>query len=396
MNRGIKLLSAFFFILLARLPAHADSLAIYVPPIDSYGHPANMESGDIVYRRLAAVDFLPNNPLGALVVDSLQAYHAGVYLGFAYPESAVTGDTHKGLSYALPNHTVAEANTEEAGTHISPGLFRINYQQFRDAGAWVGAKRWPDITAAQRKAVVAGTTDMGWGEAQTQFVGIPNILTTAIVRKDRNLPATPDNINAIRCDTYVDMVYALAGLPIRGDIINFSDTYNTHMIATTTIHVGIIEYKIKIPLFLTKWNPYTQSHEPTLGDAAGTAPTIEIQDSAGHKLADNAEVSATDFKIYVNDGEYGSGIRLLEIWKGNPANADSTLVKSVWTNLMQGTTFYDTNHTYLPMEWYSASSPSGYLNYGRYYARAFDNAGNFSLGCAVCNAMQLKEETIYA
>jgi len=442
MNKFRTYLAAL--VLLFWTMAAALSSDVYVPPMGSYGMITEvpMMPGDVIYREESGLHNLleGDTRLSKMLYAHFQKYHPGIYLGFAYPDSVNAGVMRRGLSYTLSNHAVAEANRAGSpGPNINgnPGLFMPTYQQFRDAGPWIGAKTWKvSLSASQRRAIIASAITDHW--LNVSYVDDPE--SQAIkVKSDVSLPLmSPAGVSQIRDDTYVEMVYSLSGnldiqqvvrvLPpatVMPCILTNPDAYNNtkwndermdYLVIDLLVHKvggeifrGLLDIaKTKLVLVTDKVarmieqldavndvkdklialtrlqtaaNPYIQYNRSQLLKADSCeAPAIEVRDSAGHKLADNAEVSATNFQIYVNDGEYGSGIRLLEIWKGNPASADSTLVKSVWTNLMQGTTFYDTSHTYLPMEWYSASSPSGYLNYGRYYARAFDNAGNFSLG----------------
>ncbi len=99
-------------------------------------------------------------------------------------------------------------------------------------------------------------------------------------------------------------------------------------------------------------------------DSTAQPPQVTVKDSQDNEIPPDGVTSDTNIKIYATDTEYGSGLKLLEIWKGDP-NAGGTLFKSILKE-------YDIDHEYTSQE-------IGTLPEGEIYVRCHDQAGNDTL-----------------
>ncbi len=91
---------------------------------------------------------------------------------------------------------------------------------------------------------------------------------------------------------------------------------------------------------------------------SGISPQFFITDSLGKVLQDGDSTTQTSITVDATDGDHGSGLSLIEIWKGNP-DSGGALINSDDAD-------YPKNHTYS-----FSNLPNGDI-----YVRCFDQAGN--------------------
>jgi len=100
----------------------------------------------------------------------------------------------------------------------------------------------------------------------------------------------------------------------------------------------------------SQWTTRTKGDPPKL--------TIREKDSLGKEIPEGGYTTSKSILVTAGDGNNGSGLTLLEVWKGNP-DAGGSKVQSFPDN-------YSSSNTY---------SISG-LSVGNYYIRCYDQAGN--------------------
>jgi hypothetical protein len=397
-----------------------------VPPLVllniSSGTPIGMEIGDIVYNK--SVNGFVQNVKNVLSMGK-EFYHPGIYLGFAYSGTLpLSSDSPMSQIYSTDLVSEVSPNAQQGPNqwyYDTSNLANFNYKSGRWIGGWIGAKTWNGtMTAEERNNIVATATSKDWSS-------VPFILrneSDAIELQDPY--ATNFNsitqIQAVRDDTYVETVYALANKPsyalniqwgIADNIVPYNATGNFYIleiftsagvtavasqiivvfggeavldaeIADLTAHGAGLIYDIKETLNSTQLNAYTQYKSSNLIPASSHVPALKILDGNGNQVS---SVDRGNFSIFASGesssvGSYkcsddptvadGSGIRLFEIWKGDPSGG-GTLLKSDWVQ-------YDSSNTYSESDLNAISGPvSDELPDGLLYARVFDKAGNWAM-----------------
>jgi hypothetical protein len=273
--------------------------------------PNDLEKGDVVFNYLP-VWF---------------NYHSGIYLDY---EGGDTDDQH--------NHQTAEQT--RAGY-----VARTFYEFTHNLWGYVGGR-----TESQDIAVRTGIVDTARNNVDIRRPYVEDWRRQVIEWRD-GLSGNPvdgilqvGEILRLRCDGWVELVYALNGIHIQNDIIHNTDWYN---------ELNRSDYTIRTPV--TQYN--------AMNPSAGTPPILTVTDSENNVIPDNGTTNDKNITVKVDDGPTGSGLCHFEVFQG--ANVNSTPLSSYWDD-----TYYDTqSHTY---------TLNG-LPDGQICIRVFDQAGNYTL-----------------
>ncbi len=276
------------------------------------------EKGDCLYKK--ADDFF-EKILGPVVgIDNIG--HAALYRDWN-----VSGNTQVS-SVEMNQHRIIEMQRDGMNTDRTFHRFTDN---FWGTGYYVGLPGLRKLSDSQRRAIIA--TALTFTNAEYGFFSNDAWIMGGYKDPHHNPPR-------FRCDGLVEYCYEIAlghnWKPGNNDGIVPNDTYRNMWPA--------LQYKYLTPRTL------------------GEKPSIKVKNSAGNMIKEGDIISNRHVIVEATDGNEGSGLSRLEVWKGLP-NKGGTEVESLRNN-----TNYDVGHTY-----------SIHLPGGEIYIRVFDQAGNESL-----------------
>jgi len=271
--------------------------------------PANMEKGDVVYCNL---------PLAI-------SYHAGIFLDYE-------GSSADNLN----NYHVAEQ------TQSGYQKTRTLYGFMHDFWGYVGAKtKNPSVSTR------TGIVEMAKNDGSVRFPYVQNLLTSMIDLQggDTDTISNLSNIAGIRCDGWVELIYALNGVTIQQtgsgkNILTNTSWYNEGF-------------------GLTYRTPVTQFN--AMSSASGAVPTITVKNSNGDVIPEGG-VTGKNVTVEVNDGGNGSGLCHFQVFQGS--DASGTPLNQFWNSAY----YNESSHTYTLND----------LPEGQICVLAHDQAGNFS------------------
>ena len=279
------------------------------------------EKGDSIYRR--ADDFF-EKILGP-VVGSNDVGHAALYRDWH-----VSDDTQV-LSVEMKQHRIIEMQSDGMHTETSFHTFHRSIDNFWGTGYYVSSPDLKKLSDSQRRAIIA--TALTLNDAEYGFLSNNAPVMGGYKDPFRNPPR-------FRCDGLVEYCYELAlghdWKPGKNGGIVPNDTYKTMWPA--------LQY--------TYLTPRTQ----------GEKPSIIVKDSVGKKISEGDTISVNRVMVEATDGDEGSGLSRLEVWKGTP-NQGGTEIEYLRNNSK-----FNIGNTY------SVNLPVGEI-----YIRVFDQAGNESV-----------------
>ncbi|MCK4642670.1 Ig-like domain-containing protein [bacterium] len=167
----------------------------------------------------------------------------------------------------------------------------------------------------------------------------------------------PNEVTGVRCDGWVELVYAKAKLALQ------TDSNGLSILQMKNPHLWFNQKtKDENGDDVTYFTPNTLMY--AMKQSIGEAPSVEIKNSSDCEISDGEELKDLEITIHADDGENGSGLHSLEIWKGYPNEEDAEIVKTITGEYARG-------HTY-------SSEEIGALPVGEIYIRSFDQAGNYT------------------
>ncbi|MBI4649830.1 hypothetical protein HY745_00730, partial [Candidatus Desantisbacteria bacterium] len=241
---------------------------LFVISISIYGETSNnMEKGDLVYRQL---------DLGLLGwVD----YHTAIYMG--YRSGNPKDDKNQLITEQMDKGTVTK------GIQIDTTLYSL--KQIDD---YIGATTSKNgLTTNQRNGII----NLARNDTSFSKPYVEDYKKYIVQWNDRNNDSTlqKEEIRNLRCDGLTEVIYALNGIQIQGDIIKNTVWYE--------------ETEMSIIGRITKRRPKTQFE--AMSTAIGNAPTITVTDSLGNEIKSLYGVTFDKkITVKVDDGVNGSGV----------------------------------------------------------------------------------------
>ena len=304
--------------------------------------PNGIEKGDTIYRNLT--------------LTSLE-YHAGIYRYFmeGVERDALNENDHE-IREQTPSGT--RTNTLYNFKHEAP---------FRYA-------RTKNLTVQQRNKIIEKAYSPDLVKPYIESSILPWISfwyatiewDKDIDDKDNDDEVDPDEVQSIRCDGWVELVYAFAGVQIQGDIISHPEDYN---------ECGALGRTLRSP----KTQCFNMDDE-----AKGYPPNIKVYDSNNKLVPEGSITKDKNLIAVVDDGENGSGVCRFEVYQGKDITGIAQF--DGWD-----TTYYDTQYHSYDLSYDKAHLPDGEI-----CIRAFDQAGNSTLmNFAIGNSPQRKGELIF-
>ena len=281
------------------------------------------EKGDAIHRRAGA---LLENTIGP-VLGIENVGHAALYKDWHIPADVQVS------SVEMNQQRIIEMQGDGMHTDrtVQFSIDVVGEGDFWGSSYYVSLPGLQKLSSSQRRAVIA--TALSFTNAEYGFFSNDSWIQGGYKDPDHTPPK-------FRCDGLVEYSYEIAlghdWEPGNNGGIVPDDTY------------------------LTMW-PALQYNYLTPRTSADK-PIIVVRNSDGASVSEGDSISDNNVTVEVTDGNEGSGISRLEVWKGSPSEG-GTEVES-----LRDDTDYNIDHNY------SLNLPGGEI-----YLRLFDQAGNESL-----------------
>jgi len=279
-------------------------------------------------------------------------------VGDAIYNSGGWGFGHAGIYYRFVDGDPADDNNHKVihAQQLYDAVIEDTLANFKIAEKqpYFGGHHPPGLTYAGRNEIIHTA------ESLRDASHISYTLFNAIDYYGADFDGTIADIDNLRCDGAVEYAYEVNAVDVWGaygmnyDISVYPDSHNNSP-------VGEPNSDYEFAPHIQRGGVYTPDHS-RMDPSIPTPPTIQLRDSKGVILP-GGSTSDTTVEAYVTDNDYGSGLKKLEIWNGDPASG-GTLLKSLPQE-------YNVDHTY-------DNSEIGPLPEGPIFFRAVDQGGNYT------------------